>query len=683
MSEYLPRIKSRSFFPNPVAKHGIPAYANTDPKSGGNVKLFGTAAHTEWWEEQIRYCLNGYDTGGMHIPGRFYKYLNFDTISTVGRGNHYPDYVDLDFDYFELVEDVKKDGKGIICVKARRKGLSEKMVSIIDTGFRFTQSAYQAGIAAGLEEHAQDFFAKFKRTMALKPPELMLHLLEENSENIVAGWKEKEETGHIVKGSKNVVFCKTMYHNANVFKGKYLNDAIFEEGGEFDRLIDGFNATKACFMIGNKMVGTPYVYGTGGNMKKGSKGFQEMWAEAESFKLAKFFVPATRMYFPCVGGHRDENGKPAEETPNLQMYTPTERYGMEDVACAEEMIKNERRSLASKRNKKPYYDFLQDYPLTEKESFLKFSGNNFPTEILQDRNFELLTADKEYILYELEWIMTPEGAIKQPLQVKAVPVEIRVDGDIMKPDNNYVMIHNAGHPRPDFKYLDVAGIDSYDLDESKTSKSLGAMVVFRGDHSIKDIPKMAPVCLYNCRPRRKETFYETCLKISVYYNLVGDVLLDLEKQLIAEFFNKNGGARYWAPRPLSIESPDSKQSHNIGVKMTGYSKPKMIAMLQSYFYDHTKDIVFPQLVEEALDYDVEQKDSDWDIIDALGFALIRYHDRTIKPQSNNDENDVNDNMMPEWREDSSGNLIYVDPREKGFEDIRDPFLRMIKQGLIR
>ena len=65
MSIYLPRFKTKSFLPNPVAKGGIPDFAN----SSKNPKVIGSKAHTDWWNEQIHYMINGYETGGVYIPG--------------------------------------------------------------------------------------------------------------------------------------------------------------------------------------------------------------------------------------------------------------------------------------------------------------------------------------------------------------------------------------------------------------------------------------------------------------------------------------------------------------------------------------------------------------------------------------------------------------------------------------
>jgi hypothetical protein len=141
---YAPIIKVRGFSPNPVAGN-IPIFAD----SITNPKVVGTTNYNEFWDEQIDRCINGYDTAGIHIPGRYYFYLNFVILKGL-YGPQYPFYVDLDLEYYNLVAYVKKNRKmGIVSVKARRKGLSEKAQNILAHGLRFTEG-YRGAITAGI-----------------------------------------------------------------------------------------------------------------------------------------------------------------------------------------------------------------------------------------------------------------------------------------------------------------------------------------------------------------------------------------------------------------------------------------------------------------------------------------------------------------------------------------------------
>ena len=76
-----------------------------------------TPAYNEYWDEQLRRCIEGYEVGGHKITGHHYEYLNFSRIMSVdmkkGGGkttkkiNKPPDFWDGDFDFFWCLEIAK------------------------------------------------------------------------------------------------------------------------------------------------------------------------------------------------------------------------------------------------------------------------------------------------------------------------------------------------------------------------------------------------------------------------------------------------------------------------------------------------------------------------------------------------------------------------------------------------
>lgn len=679
VADYPNIIKGVGFCPNPVAKFGVPSYAD----SSSYAEVQGTVAHERWWNEQIDRCVNGYITAGLFIPGRYYYYLNFCLISTVKRGNHYPEYVDADLEFFRLVENVKKDYKGIIALKARRRGLSFKVLNgVIDHGIRFRPEGYSAGVCAGLDTYSEGFFKKLKESSSLKPKELQLHYLKDDKDEILAGWKENTNTGMISKGSRNRFISRTMNKDPNVLKGEKFDDVVFEEAGENMNLVKGYGATESCFAVGDKLVGTAFVYGTGGNIKSSSKGFTEMWEDSESYHLVKFELMAPRLFIGCFAGSRNEDGKIEEDIPNLLKFTPEQRIGMEDVKRAEERILQERKRLVLAKNKEKYYDYLQNNPLNAREAFLKFSGNNFDADALNNQRFLIQSSPTtKYSNYILDFVKKDDGSIKYPLEVVANPATE------LSNEEDCVMI--LYHPIPTYKNLDVAGVDSYDIDETMNSKSLGGVCVLRRrghNHTAHDgtilANKRIPVCIYRRRPKRKELFYETALKISVYYNLIGNTLIDYAKGNIIEYFKRFGGQKYLSLRPKSFESENSEQMHEYGVSLNMRSKPLMIGLMQTWIIDEIDQCWFPILIEELIDYDVNDKKSDWDLADGLGIALMKDADMKRSPVDESKKKEEDPFDLPEWSQNSNGKMIDIS-RRKNTEDIKDPFLRMIAEGRIQ
>jgi len=225
------------------------------------------------------------------------------------------------------------------------------------------------------------------------------------------------------------------------------------------------------------------------------------------------------------------------------------------------------------------------------------------------------------------------------------------------PEHECILILNEGHPRQNYKNLDVAGIDSYDQDQSRESKSLGAMVVFRRQHNIGNIPQWCPVAMIRNRPPTKEEFYELCLKTAIYYNLIGCVLIDIANALIVTHFEAAGCSRFLSKPPKKFESPNSEANNKWGIRITGFTKPRMVAVLQTFFHMHYGKVWFNNIIEEALDYDEFEVDSDNDTIDALGIALMKALDSEGMVVNEEELLRNNPYQYPDWSKNSNGNII--------------------------
>src|SRR3989304_4354356 len=128
-------LKHKRYCPNPVVKYGVPSYA--DAKL--NPKVVDTLAYHQWWGEQLYYIHNGYTTGGITIPGRYYKFVNFDPAQTV-KGVGPMELHDFQLDFAYWVDHLKSSGvrKNAFLPKGRRKTVSVMTVGmVVDYGWRF------------------------------------------------------------------------------------------------------------------------------------------------------------------------------------------------------------------------------------------------------------------------------------------------------------------------------------------------------------------------------------------------------------------------------------------------------------------------------------------------------------------------------------------------------------------
>jgi len=173
--------------------------------------------------------------------------------------------------------------------------------------------------------------------------------------------------------------------------------------------------------------------------------------------------------------------------------------------------------------------------------------------------------------------------IVTPRRVTITPLKFGED------ETMCVYIRDDAHPKKTWKHVFVAGIDSYDQDTSKTSKSLGAMCVMTREHTISGLPRKVPVACIRTRPPRKEMFYDLCLMLSVYFDIKNNVLIDVRCPAIIPWFKDRGGEVYLAKRPVKFEKEDTSQGHDYGVSLNIYSKALMVGIMQTHIYDYSKD----------------------------------------------------------------------------------------------
>lgn len=627
-----PYIKGKGYCPNPIVKNGIPRYAD----SRRDKRVIGTADWEKFWEQELYYIHNGYNTGGMHIPGRYYYYLNYSVMSTLKFGNINPDPTDLHLELAYLIEHCKSSGSNLMIPKARRKGISEathKMV--IDYGWRFFYS-YKAGIASGKSDFIDGFVEKLRYGWMYLPPELYMGPLLNNDDEIIAGYSEKNSHGAWENaGTQNVIYTKTIHADATGFKGNYYNDIVVEEVGETPKFLEFWAGTRDAMSDGaGKQVGTAYVYGTGGDINKGSKAFKEAWSrdEKENFidtnNFVRFVIPAQRFYF--YGGAINKTRDLPPESTLLQTYKPYQLIGTEDIDLS---LKDIIKTRDEKKNgrRKDYLEYLQNNPINEQEIFRKSVVNNFDTVTINNRLSDLDNmAHVPWTKYKLEYVKdTKTGMIKQPVEIERIPLTKSDDPDIC-----VWMTDDGSIPFKNYNNKYCAGIDSYNIDESKNSKSLGGMLVL-------DRQTKKPVAVICCRPPRKEMFYELCVKLSIYYKMYGNVLGDVASDAIMKHFEVAGCYQYLADRPKKFESLTSEQMHPKWVRLTTYSRPLMIGLMQTHVVDHCDKIDFPELLNQVGNYDEIEIGSDNDLADAYGIALMQDISCEIAPRDN-EANDIPD-----------------------------------------
>lgn len=159
--------------------------------------------------------------------------------------------------------------------------------------------------------------------------------------------------------------------------------------------------------------------------------------------------------------------------------------------------------------------YVAERPVTPAEAMLEFNGNIFPKKELQEQLARIRIDTKLRNSKQVgDLIWQSDGSLKWI---------IKKNGDILnyplnkKTDDPKGSIVIWEHPNKDtMGNLYIAGIDSYDFDESSTT-SLGSCLIFKRTQSIEANSDML-VAEYTGRPASAEEFYENVRKLLVYYN---------------------------------------------------------------------------------------------------------------------------------------------------------------------
>ena len=544
-----------------------------------------SVAYQEYWAKEIDRCKNGYKPKGMKkISGKYYFYLNYYKIlgndGTDGNRKTLisPWYRAMDHEYFDTIETCKDEGKGMIVIKARDKGFSYMNSGAVAHEYTF-YPFNDVGIAAGLQATADAFFDKTKKGLNGIHPNFKHSLLKDTDGVMRSGYKQKNKDGKWeIGGYQSTIICRTM-DNPEVFKGERVSLMIFEEAGEFKHLKNAYMSSKACFMDGDIQFGVPIVGGTGGDIHKASKDFMDMYYNSEAYNLIPIFIPASRAYYGFFDIEK----------------------GTENMVGAEKKLTEEREVIQKSGDQEAYNLHLQNYPLTIEEAFLNAKGSRFDIGLLNSQRSRIYSS--KYLEYQIQrgnlhWELTVEGR-----------ETVRWEPNPLGP---YKVL---SHPKTEYTGLDIGGIDSYDQDEAGASDSLGSAMIYRRFVNPGTASDYV-VAEYTDRPKKKEDFWDGCLKLAVYYN--AKMLVEYTKIGILDYFKRMNALKYLKEKPESAHAPGSKVRNRYGVHMNKQVKALMEDVIDDYIRDSVEDIWFPDLIDELSYYGTRNTDR----VFAFGMCLL-------------------------------------------------------------
>lgn len=635
----------------------------------------GTIAYDQYWDEQDDRCINGYKPVGMPaVTGRHYFYMNMNKIMLLDGDDERkslknPLYRSLDRRLSYEVEDAIKNKYGLLIGKPRRVGLSwfSAMLIVYDMLFYLRN---EVGVCAGKQNKADDFYAKVLALFANIHPEYRSSVLVKNSEEFKIGYDYTENKQKVEDGILSSMYIQTMFADSSGFEGKSLSMCVFEEAGLFENIIASYKATQPCFKDGSKMFGLPLVYGTGGEIDKGSKGYKEMWETPEAYDLKKIFIPAFE-YYPG-DGVPDKNGN------KISFFNKI--TGETDKEAALKFIMSERDRVAKSRDALTKH--IQSYPIKESEIFIKTKGGILDRRKLTGQMIALNEGLGENKLKEgvLRWKDT-EKAAKLLVRAKNIKEKclIRIEHKStvgFQETNIDPWIFKVADPinRDSMTYKpDIAGLDSYDDQVEQNGKhSFGAMIVYRCYSGISNDYDY-PIAYLKERgdASTDDIFYEHSLMMAIYYNC--ETLIEYSKFAILTWWKDVGAKKYLKLRPQleDIIGP-SKANQDYGQRMNAREKALGTKLLKSEVNENVHKIFFNDIIVDLIDYGDANTDLAMAYVMCLIFRLEMFPEVTEDLEKDDDFFEEDPLLTMSYYDIENGQLViknYGDPENDYFNGV--------------
>ena len=493
-----------------------------------------TQEYFTYWDQETDRCLNGYTAeDGDWISGYDYFYLNYcpiqrivnhiDTVNgkikvTRKRELEFPDFWDYDAYFFYAVEDAETVGKHMCVLKSRRKGFSYKAASMCCRNYYLIPGSKSYVYASnkqyltedGTLTKAWDYMNFIDKHTAWGKKRSVNTTMRKRS-----GFFTTDEYGNQVEmGYQSEIIGVTLKDKPNVVRGKAAKLILFEEAGSFPELGAAWEIARPSVEVDGVAFGLMLCFGTGGDEDSNFETLRSMFYNPEGYNCIQFDniwddVATKPCGFFCPQytniDIRDEEGN--------RIYMDDDGNTLRDKAIAY-LLEERRKIMENAKTSESIDRYVAERCLTPSEACLDFKGNIFPKKELQQQlarirtNKTLQNAKQVGDLVfdannQLQWIQKKTGDIDH--------YPLNKDDD---PTGSIVIWEHPNKEAASGLY--IAGIDSYDFDQSTTT-SLGSCLIYKRFQNFEEYSDII-VAEYTGRPQSANDFYENVRKLLLYYN---------------------------------------------------------------------------------------------------------------------------------------------------------------------
>lgn len=674
-------------------------YANDMPQEG-------SIAYKQWWSEQRRRCVFGYEVedaiepGGdaivdgvdaiwyvddngneicyikdhhikivnrkVRISGFQYFYLNFWTIWGLSKGadikkNVKPRFTDLDFLIFWSIVRMFIEKKDQMFFKARQKGFSEKIACVVAWIFLFVKNSCSV-IVAGEDKYNQHTMSNVIRGLdELFDTEFYKRRSPNRTEYVKASYEETIilPDGTKVKrkrGSNSEIYSYSAKNNPQVLSRLSPTIVIYEETGKWQKenLLETISFVEPSLHAEGKKTGFQCFIGTGGDTEESVWDMMEMFDKPDEFNLITY-----------------ENSYEEGDGARIPYFIPGWWFKILDEDGNSKKEVSIKEILAERNKKEKTKDRATTMmPLTPSEGFMVTGGGYFPPEMVEVfndrltfiRNNRSQDPSRKGNLYWNDAGDWSKGCYFKP-----------------GPDSNgneWIMIMEDPHrdSHGDILPIYFPGTDSYDRTEANTSTSKGACYIFKGFEGASSVNKMW-VARIVARPTEAQggntKFYELTMLLTAYYGAKN--LIEYSNVLIFSHYEQNYATELLRERPQFVNASwimDSKMNNRWGIEPS--TKPHWLAMLRKTLREDNFALIHKmwdrdQILEYIrFKYDPSGKKYNSDITIASALSVVNYSDSDeVVPSIASTVNADDPNRWCCHTMDSSGDFSYEQVEETG------------------
>lgn len=566
----------------------------------------------KYWKLEKERCINGFDIGVVHVPGRLYFHTVYWSIAAyiekeVGNETRKirkiitPILRDVDWDIFNDLEKCDDQGKFYDLVGSRDFGKSIIAASCSGWQYTFFPNS-EVVISGGVTNYIKLVTDKIEDGLLNMHPMFQKQRLTSDwKKEIVAGWKNKQTNLADPKSSMSSIKVRNYENGTKTMAANGTRPAfhLIDEIGTIKNLIGCIKDSDGCWWSGGGTKPSCLVFrtGTGGDMEVGKEA-GEVFFNPFSYNSLEFdnpempgkkmgrFVSAlrARMTFKKESGLYDyltiTLGLDIVDNKHLKKI---KILISEEGRAKKEWWDIEYDKAVKSGNPKTILKFKAYWPLKASDSFLILTRNDFDVELVKRHQFKLTQQESKGSNVEL--YLDEEGKITHKFSDKLVITEFPC-----KTQNKDAPVVVWEFPINNAPWgLYVAGVDPYRQGKSSYSSSLGAVYIYKRMHSITGEKYQDMfVASYVARPNDKTKWHEQARLLIKYYN--ARTLVENDEISFIDYMVSKGDSHYLERQPqwLTEIVPNTTVKREFGIHR---SAEKIRSFLHGCFKKYMEEIV--------------------------------------------------------------------------------------------